>query len=293
MKKQTLKRSAEGNRSIALSDGRSLGLIQPLVMGILNVTPDSFSDGGQFNEVEAATARALQMVEDGADIIDIGGESTRPGADPVELLEEMDRVIPVITRLRQRTDIPISIDTYKAAVAEAAINEGADIVNDISSLREDPEMVKLVARTSVPVVLMHMLGRPKDMQVNPSYEDCVAEIKAFFTERIAFAVSHGVDTSQIIIDPGIGFGKRLADNIDILAELDEFQSLSRPILVGASRKSFIGMLSPSTEPPESRLGGSIAAAVMATLHGADIIRVHDVRETVEAMKVMLATRKGT
>ena len=293
MKKQTLKRSAEGNRSIELSDGRSLSLIQPLVMGILNVTPDSFSDGGQFNETEAATARALQMVEDGADIIDIGGESTRPGADPVELLEEMDRVLPVITRLRQRTDIPISIDTYKAAVAEAAINEGADIVNDISALREDPEMVQLVARTSVPVVLMHMLGRPKDMQVNPSYEDCVAEIKEFFAERIAFAVSHGVDTSQIIIDPGIGFGKRLADNIDILAELDEFQSLSRPILVGASRKSFIGMLSPSTEPPESRLGGSIAAAVVATLHGADIIRVHDVRETVEAMKVMLATRKGT
>ncbi len=292
MKKQTFKRHAEANPGITLSDGRKLNLTRPLVMGILNITPDSFSDGGHFIDADEAVARAVAMVEAGADIIDIGGESSRPGADPVDALEETDRVMPVITRLRARTEVPLSIDTYKTSVAEAAIDEGIDIVNDISAFRLDQDMAPLVARTSVPVIMMHMLGTPRDMQMNPSYEDCVSEIREFFVERIAYAVKAGIDPSKIIIDPGIGFGKRLSDNIEILTDLRELKSFGMPLLVGSSRKSFIGMLSPSSESPDRRLGGSVAAAVMAVLHGADIVRVHDVRETVEAMKVMQATRKG-
>jgi dihydropteroate synthase len=292
VKKQTFRRQSETIKEIGLPGGRSLKLTRPLVMGILNVTPDSFSDGGNYVDTDIAVSRALDMVEHGADVIDIGGESSRPGAEPVELTEELDRVMPVIARLRQRTDIPLSIDTYKASVAEAAIGEGVDIVNDISAFRYDPKMAEMVALSSAPVILMHMLGTPQDMQMNPNYEDCVAEIKEFFTERIAYAVEAGVDKSRIILDPGIGFGKRLSDNLEILMNLPEFGSLAMPLLVGASRKSFIGMLSPSIEPADKRIGGSVAAAVMAALYGADIVRVHDVRETVEALKVMQAIRKG-
>ena len=291
MKKQILKRDGEQHRVIPLSTDRQLSLTQPLVMGILNVTPDSFSDGGQYNDVDRGVEKALWMINEGADIIDIGGESSRPGAEPVTADEELARVMPIIQRLRQQSEIPISIDTCKAAVAEAALSDGADIVNDISALRFDNRMLDVIVRTGAPVILMHMLGTPENMQENPSYDDCVGEIKQFFGEQAAKAINAGVDPKKIILDPGLGFGKRLSDNIEILANLAEFCLLGFPILIGASRKSFIGMLHPTGQHASERIGGSIAAALTAVINGADIIRVHDVGPTVEAIKVMQATRK--
>jgi dihydropteroate synthase len=261
-------------------------------MGILNVTPDSFSDGGRFIAKDAAVEHALQMVADGADIIDIGGESTRPGAEPVGTEEEMRRVIPVIEMLRQETDAPISVDTYKATTAQAALAAGADMVNDVSALRFDNRMREVIASGKVPVVLMHMLGTPRDMQKNPHYEDCVGEIARFFAERIDYCIKNGIDRSQIILDPGIGFGKRLSDNLDILTHLRRFKEFSLPLLVGVSRKSFIGKIHPSGRPADQRLGGSIAAAVAAVNNGADIVRVHDVAPTVEALKVIQALKEA-
>lgn len=291
MQKQTLRRNGERKRVIPLSADRQLALSRPLIMGILNVTPDSFSDGGQFDTTDKGVAHVLKMIDDGADIIDIGGESSRPGAEPVTPDEELSRVMPIIQRIRQRSDIPISIDTCKASVAEAALNEGADIVNDISALRFDEAMADVIVRTKAPVILMHMLGTPEKMQENPSYENCVGEIKQFFGEQTATAISAGIDRVKIIIDPGIGFGKRLADNIEILSNVAEFGLLGFPVLIGASRKSCIGMLNPASETASDRLGGSIAAAVMAVINGADIVRVHDVGPTMEALKVIQATRK--
>lgn len=258
-----------------------------LIMGILNVTPDSFSDGGRFFSLQSAVERARQLIREGADIVDIGGESTRPGAQPVPEEEELRRVIPVIRAIRKESAVPISVDTYKAAVAEAALDAGANIVNDISALRFDPHMVTVVARARVPVVLMHMLGDPRTMQQNPVYTDVVREIKEFLRERMAFARAHGIE--RIIIDPGIGFGKTVEHNIEILRRLGELQELQCPILIGTSRKSFIGRLgSPESEPLpiDHRLEGTIASNLIAVLNGAQIVRVHDVAPMKRALAIL-------
>lgn len=269
-----------------------LDLSRTLVMGVLNVTPDSFSDGGEFADTAKAIDRALEMEKQGADIIDLGGESSRPGADPVSVDQELERVIPVIDGIRRESDIPISIDTYKARVAEVALEAGADIVNDISAMRFDDAMIDLVGSRCVPVILMHMLGTPATMQIEPRYDDCVREISEFFAERVGVCETRGIDTSRIIIDPGIGFGKRVSDNIEILARLAEFKHLGVPLMVGTSRKSFIGKIYQSDNPARLRLGGSIASMVAAVINGADIVRVHDVAESVEAIKILSAIREG-
>ncbi|MDI6697708.1 MAG: dihydropteroate synthase [Candidatus Saccharicenans sp.] len=256
---------------------------RPWLAGILNVTPDSFSDGGKYLEPERAVDRALQMVEQGAAIVDIGGESSRPGSREVPEEEELARVIPVIKRLRPRTGALISIDTRKSLVAGAALEEGADLVNDISALRHDPEMVKVAARAGVPVILMHMLGTPETMQLNPQYGDVLSEIKNFFLERIKKAEENGIAGDRIIIDPGIGFGKNLQHNLTLLNRLDYFLDLEKPILVGPSRKSFLGLI--LEEPAERRLEGTLAAAILGWLRGAAIVRVHDVLETKKALLV--------
>ena len=272
-------------KTIQLKNNRTLVFDHPIVMGILNVTPDSFSDGGDFVDFDKAVERALVMVEEGAEIIDIGGESSRPGAEPVSVEAEIARVAPVIKALREKSDIPLSIDTYKAETAQKALEAGADIINDISALRFDPKMAQVVADNDVPLIMMHLLGTPQNMQNNPSYNNCVAEISVFFKAQIQKAVAAGIKKESIIIDPGIGFGKRLEDNLALLAQLDQFKSFGCPILVGSSRKSFINMVSPSKKTARERLGGSIASALLAFRNGADILRVHDVHETVEALKV--------
>jgi dihydropteroate synthase len=262
-----------------------------LVMGILNVTPDSFSDGGRFFALERAVEHARRLTAEGADILDIGGESSRPGAQPVPEEEELRRVVPVIRAIRQESAVPISVDTYKAAVAEAALEAGANIVNDISALRFDPRMVTVVARARVPVVLMHMLGEPRTMQQNPVYTDVVREIKEFLAERIAFARAHGIE--RILIDPGIGFGKTVEHNIEILRRLGELQGLGCPLLIGTSRKSFIGRLGSTTAEPlpiHERLEGTIASTVIAVLNGAQIVRVHDVASMKRALAIVDAVR---
>ena len=288
--RETLTKPEEIKRVIPLTGGRQLPLSRPLVMGVLNVTPDSFSDGGRYDTVDRAVIRAREMIREGADIIDIGGESSRPGATPIDAEEEQRRVIPVIQRLAGETDICLSIDTYRASTATAALEAGAAMVNDVSALRFDDDMAWVVAKAKAPVILMHMLGTPRDMQSDPRYEDCVKEIETFFEERLAYCREKRIDRSKIILDPGIGFGKRLSDNLEILAHLRQFRRFGLPLMVGASRKSFIGMLSPSSAIPERRLGGSLAAAVASVLNGADIVRVHDVAPTVEALKVIQAIR---
>ena len=290
MAKQTLTKPEESERVIVLTDGRRLSFGRPLVMGVLNVTPDSFSDGGRYDSPEAALRQAVAMVEQGADIVDVGGESSRPGAQPVDPTEERHRVLPVIAQLRKESRVFISVDTYRAETAAAALDAGADLVNDISALRFDRDMARLVAERAVPIVLMHMKGTPRNMQQNPVYTDCVKEIAEFFDERIEFAAARGIDRNRLILDPGIGFGKRLEDNLDILSRLREFRRFGLPVMVGASRKSFIGMLAPSGAAASERIGGSIAAAVLAMCHGADIVRVHDVAPTVEALKTLVAIR---
>jgi len=259
-----------------------------LVMGTLNLTPDSFYDGGRYPTSAAAIEQALQMVEEGADIIDIGAESSRPGARPVSAAEELERVIPVIEGIHHRTDLLLSVDTTKAAVATEAVEAGASIVNDISALRFDPKMAGVVADRGVFIVLMHMKGTPETMQKGPSYNDPVEEIKAFFAERIEMAISAGISADKIIIDPGIGFGKRLSDNLAIIRGLARFSVLDAPILVGLSRKSFLGDI--LNLPAEERLEGTIAANAIVILNGADIIRVHDVKEGKRAADVARALR---
>ena len=291
MSKETLTNKEEQKPVIQLTAGRQLPLSRPLVMGVLNVTPDSFSDGGKYQTFTSAYRRALQIQEEGADILDIGGESTRPGSTPIPATEEIKRIIPVIEAVSRELRIPISVDTNSAATARAAIDSGADIINDISALRFDDKMAEVAAGAKVPVVLMHMLGTTKDMQNNPAYVDCVKEIGEFFKQRIDFALSRGIDRSKIILDPGIGFGKRLSDNIAILTDLAEFKKFGLPILIGTSRKAFIGTLSETDRPAADRIGGSIASMVAAVLNGANIVRVHDVRESVEALKVVTALRK--
>ncbi len=262
------------------------------VMGILNVTPDSFSDGGRYVDVDAALAHGVEMVRQGASIVDVGGESTRPGAEAVPLEEELERVIPVVRGLRARVAAPISIDTYKEAVARPALEAGADMVNDISALRFDPAMAGLVAAEDVPVVLMHMQGRPRTMQRAPRYVDVVREVAAFLRERAAFAVERGVGAHRIVVDPGIGFGKDMGHNLELLRRLDALVALGRPVLVGLSRKAFLGRLL-DEDAPDARLEGSLAGAAAAVLAGAHMIRAHDVAETCRAVRVAEAIRAGT
>ena len=261
------------------------------LVGILNITPDSFSDGGRYLDADAAIAHGVKLAEEGADLIDIGGESTRPGARPVSAEEELERVLPVIRGLRRALSIPLSIDTYKARVARVALGEGVDVVNDISALRFDPEMVRVIAAEKVPVVLMHMQGTPRTMQERPHYTDVVAEVKAFLQERVEFALASGVGPEQIVVDPGIGFGKELEHNLALLRGLPALASLGQPILVGPSRKTFIGKI--LGVGPEERLEGSLAAAVAAVLAGANIIRIHDVREAHRAIGIADALRYGS
>lgn len=267
--------------------GRELaGDGKPRVMGILNVTPDSFSDGGHAFGAAEAVARGLKMAADGADILDIGGESSRPGAAPVELDEELRRVLPVITALANTVPVPISIDTTKADVARRAIAAGATIVNDISALRDDPGMAEVIAATGAAVVLMHMRGTPRTMQDAPEYRDVVEEVHAFLAERIAFAVAAGIPRDRIAIDPGIGFGKTTAHNLSLLRNLDRFASLECALVVGTSRKRFLGEL--TERAVADRQAASLASALAAIARGADVVRVHDVGPTADAVKVWSA-----
>jgi dihydropteroate synthase len=259
------------------------------VMGVLNCTPDSFYPGSRRPEPEVALQEARGMIACGADIVDVGGESTRPGSDPVDAEEEARRVLPVIQAIRRESEVLISIDTRKREVAERALEAGADMVNDVSGLRDNPELAALVARAGVPVVLMHMRGEPKTMQASPHYEDPVGEILRELRERIRFALQAGVPAEHIIIDPGIGFGKRCEDNLAILRHLRSFGSLGRPVLIGLSRKSFLGTVTGGGV--EQRLAATIAANTLAIVNGADILRVHDVKEAVDTVRLVSAVRR--
>jgi dihydropteroate synthase len=255
------------------------------LMGVVNVTPDSFSDGGLYLDPSAAIAHGRELAAAGATILDVGGESTRPGAAPVAADEELRRVEPVVAALAGSVE-SISVDTSKATVAEAALDAGASIVNDVTALRGDPEMAALVADRGAGLVLMHMAGDPRTMQVNPEYGDVVAEVRDFLAERLAAAVAAGVDESRIWLDPGIGFGKTVAHNLELLRGIPELATLGRPILLGTSRKSFIGRQDGSAAP--DRLGGTIATSILAALAGAAVLRVHDVREMAQALKLTSA-----
>ncbi|NLI81701.1 MAG: dihydropteroate synthase [Deltaproteobacteria bacterium] len=260
--------------SLKLRAGRLELGERTLTMGILNVTADSFSDGGRFLSAHDALQQALDLVVAGADILDVGGESTRPGSDPISLETELDRVIPVIEGIRKSSDIPLSIDTTKAEVARQAIAAGADMVNDVSALRFDPQMARVVAREGVPLILMHMLGTPKTMQQAPTYASLFSEIVAFLEERIQSAVRQGIDRRQILVDPGIGFGKTVAHNLSIVRDLDVFSCLDAPLVLGASRKRFIGSV--LDRPVEDREVGTAVVNAFGIAAGAHIIRVHDV-----------------
>ena len=263
-----------------------------LIMGILNVTPDSFYDGGRHDTIDNAIKHAIQMEKDGADIIDVGGESTKPGSVSVPLSVELARVIPVVEELVDKIKIPISVDTYKSEIAKKSLEIGAVMINDITALRMDKQLATVVAEHDVPVVLMHMKGTPNNMQFNPEYEDVMYEIKNFLKIQASYAISCGVKTENIIVDPGIGFGKRtgkgIEDNCEIIKRLGELKELEFPILVGASRKTFIGNTSSEKKslPLSERLEGSLAAAVAAAINGANIIRVHDVKETRKCLNVV-------
>jgi|TARA_B100000809_G_scaffold266927_1_gene333127 dihydropteroate synthase len=246
-----------------------------LIMGILNVTPDSFSDGGRFISPRHAVENAKKMIEDGADIIDIGGESSRPGADPVSAGEELERVIPVVQGVADETKAIVSVDTCKAVVADQALQAGADMINDVTALRGDPEIVQLVAQADASIILMHMQGDPRTMQQKPTYTNLIDEISLFLQESIEFAESNGVSPRRIIIDPGIGFGKAIQDNLEILRQLNQFRKLGKPMLIGTSRKSFIGEI--LDLPVECRLEGTAATVAWSIAGGVDIVRVHDVK----------------
>jgi dihydropteroate synthase len=262
---------------------------RPLVMGVLNVTPDSFSDGGRFFSFEAALHEARALAAAGADILDIGGESTRPFAEPLPLEEELRRVLPLIQTVAAEIPLPISIDTYKAEVARAALEAGATLINDISALRFDPEMVHLAAEHQVPVVLMHMQGTPRDMQRHPHYDDLIGEIKDFFRERLKFAFSHGLPRDLLILDPGIGFGKTWQHNLEILNRLDAFLDLGCPLMVGPSRKAFIGHIL-GLPAGEERDIGTLAAQAVAVLRGARIVRTHNVAYARQFLAVLAAIK---
>jgi len=273
----------EKERVLALG-GREYRLDErTLVMGVVNVTPDSFSDGGRFYESRAAVEHGLRLAEEGADILDVGGESTRPGSDFISLDEELRRVMPVVEELAERAGVPVSIDTTKAEVARRALDAGCAMVNEISAMRLDPEMLPLVVERGVPFCLMHMQGMPKDMQENPHYDDVVGEIAAFLRERAEAAVEAGADPAAVMVDPGIGFGKTLRHNLEVLRRLPELKSLGYTLLLGTSRKSFIGMI--LDLPADERLEGTAASVALGVAGGADIVRVHDVKEMVRVVRV--------
>lgn len=261
-------------------------------MGILNVTPDSFSDGGRHLRVEDALAQAGRMLAEGADILDVGGESTRPGSDPVPVPEQIRRVLPVIAAIRRaHPDCALSVDTTRAAVAEAALSAGADLVNDVSAGRDDPDMLALVASRKAAYALTHIQGTPKTMQDDPHYTDVVGEVLAFLLERVAVARAHGVADTHLVIDPGIGFGKRKQDNLDLLAELGRFAATGYPLLLGASRKRFMGAICRETEPA-ALLPATIATTALGVMAGARLFRVHDVRENRQAADLADAVRRA-
>ncbi len=272
--------------SLRLPRGRTLRIGGPAVMGILNVTPDSFSDGGVHFDRAKAVDAALQMEAEGAAIVDVGGESTRPGAEPVSAEAEIERVVPVIEEIRRRSDVPISIDTMKSNVAEMALQAGADMINDVSALRADTAMRALAARSGVPVILMHMRGEPRTMQKNIQYDDVVSEVGSELTTFRDGAIAAGIEASQILIDPGIGFGKTFDHNLEILARASELTPIA-PLVIGASRKGFIGHLTGRDAGPDRAIG-SLAAVAAAHRGGATLVRVHDVRETVDFLRVLTA-----
>lgn len=259
---------------------------RPLIMGIINVTPDSFFDGGRFFDPDAAAAHAVRLAEEGADIVDLGAESTRPGSLAVDEKEELRRLIPVVSAVAKTVKIPVSVDTAKAAVARAALDAGAVIVNDVTALRGDPGMAAVVAESRAGVVLMHMQGTPLTMQQAPDYGDVVEAVSSFFAERMRYAGDRGIARSQIMLDPGIGFGKLLHHNLDLLAQLRTLTGFNRPVLVGVSRKAFIGKI--AHKPVEDRLWGTAAAVALAVERGASILRVHDVAPMVDVVKVAAA-----
>jgi dihydropteroate synthase len=263
----------------------------PVIMGVVNVTPDSFSDGGLFLDADAAVEQGRRLAVEGAHILDVGGESTRPGAEPVAEEEELRRVLPVIERLADDAgapDVRISIDTTKSAVAAAALDAGAGIVNDVSAFRFDPALAGLVAESEVDCCLMHMLGEPRTMQQDPRYEDVVSEVKVFLEERLAFAVGEGIAEERVWLDPGIGFGKTVEHNLELLRRLDEIVAIGRPVVIGTSRKSFLGKLAGGRDEGE-RLPGTIATNVLAFERGATVFRVHDVAPNADALAVAAAT----
>lgn len=282
--------ASDGSRELKMRHGRIDYASRTAVMAVLNVTPDSFFDGGRHFDTGRAIADGLAMAQAGADIIDIGGESSRPAAAPVAPADELARVLPVIQGLRRQCALPISIDSYKASVARAALDAGADMVNDISALSFDPAMAQLVASEKVPVILMHMQGTPRTMQIDPQYGDVVREVRDFLAERLYDAMDAGVDAEAIVLDPGIGFGKTVEHNLQLLRGLSMLAALGQPLLVGVSRKAFIGRI--LGLEPDQRLEGSLAAAVAAVLGGANIIRVHDVAATCRAVRVADALRFG-
>lgn len=271
-------------------NGRPLTLDRPRVVGILNVTPDSFSDGGSYASVDDAVAHALRMVEEGADMLDIGGESTRPGADDVPVEEELRRVVPVIEELVARTKVPLAIDTSKPEVMRAAVAAGAGMINDVYALRRDGAM-DAVAELGVPVCLMHMLGEPRSMQDDPQYDDVVGEVHRFLTDRLFACELAGIDRRKVMVDPGFGFGKNLEHNLALLRALERFASLGSGVYAGLSRKSMIGAMT-GRQGPAERVAGSLAAAVIAVQRGARMVRVHDVAATVDALAVWHAVQAG-
>ena len=269
----------------------TVDLSRPVLMGVINVTPDSFSDGGRFADADAAVAHGLRLARDGAAVLDVGGESTRPGAEPVAVPEELRRVVPAVQGLaaaEASAGLAISVDTAKAAVAEAALDAGATVVNDVTAFRAAPELAGLVADRDATCCLMHMLGDPRTMQLDPRYDDVVSDVKAFLEERMAFAVTEGVAEERIWLDPGIGFGKTVEHNLELLRRLDELLDLGRPLVVGTSRKSFLGKLAGGKDEG-ARLPGTIATNVMAFERGASVFRVHDVAEVADALGVAAAT----
>lgn len=282
MKKQTFSLNWPGH---SLDLGK-----RTLVMGVINVTPDSFSDGGLYFQKERAIEHGLRLAQDGADIIDVGGESTRPFSEEVPLQEELDRVVPVVEALSRASQVPVSIDTCKAEVARQALKAGASIINDISALRFDPDIISVAAEAGIPVILMHMQGTPGNMQNNPFYQNLVPEILDFLKLAVDRAVSGGIKNDMIIVDPGIGFGKTVEHNLEIIRELGQFRVLGRPVLLGTSNKTFIGRL--LNKEPHERDTGTMATIAAGVLNGADIVRVHNVKKAVETVRIVDAIKTG-
>jgi dihydropteroate synthase len=268
-----------------------ISLNRPLVMGILNVTPDSFSDGARFHQKDAAIRQASKLVGEGADVLDVGGESTRPGAAAVSVQEELDRVVPVVEAIISETGVPISVDTSKPEVMDEVVRKGVGMINDVRALREPGAIDAMARYPNVAICLMHMQGEPRTMQTNPEYNDVVSDVKDFLSDRIEACVTAGIDKTRLVLDPGFGFGKMLDHNLQLLKRMEEFQVLGCPVLAGISRKSMIGAVL-NDAPVDQRLYGSLAAAVIAAMKGADIIRVHDVKPTADALKLVAAIQRS-